>query len=272
MTPTTSPRTLPADAPRVISTAGADPIAGRFAGRSILVTGAASGIGLATTQRLLAEGARVIAADRTADALAELAAAPDPECLVTVTCDVTSEDDVQAAVRACEGRLDGLVNNAGIMDGFEPIAEVTDAAFARVMDINVGGTVRMTRAAMPLLLDGGGSIVNLGSMAALGGAAGGAAYTASKHAVIGLTRSTAVMYAADDVRCNAIAPGAVITASEKNVASARGAQVIGPLMGARMPSLASAESLAACICFLLSDDAAFVTGATLAADGSWSAQ
>ncbi len=266
----TTERELPAGVR--INDVGERTLVGRFEGRTIIVTGAASGIGRATALRLAREGARVVAGDLSAEGLAALAASETGGEIVGVAGNVTGQADVDALVAACGGVLHGVVNNAGIMDGFEPAGEVTDETFERQLAVNLWGTLRVTRAALPLLrASGGGSIVNLASMAGLGGGFGGVAYTSAKHAVVGLTKNTAIMYAAEGIRCNAIAPGAVITGIEKNVGSELGARTLGPIMRATMPSLATPEALAAGITFLLSDDAANTTGAVLTSDGGWAA-
>lgn len=267
---TTTP-TIPANAPR-ISPYREQLVAGRFAGRTVVITGAGSGIGLATAVRVADEGGRVVAVDLSEQNLAQLTGEHPEPALVPVVCDITSPDGIDAIVAAAGEEVYGLVNCAGLMDSFAPIGEVSDAEFARIMDVNVWGTVRTTRALIGLMTsDHGGSIVNVGSMASLGGGAGGVAYTASKHAVVGITKSTAVMYGANNIRCNAVAPGAVITPIAKNITSALGGRTLGPILAATMPSLARAESVAATITFLLSDDAANTTGAIVSSDGGWSA-
>jgi len=185
---------------------------GRFAGRTAIVTGAGSGIGRATALRLALEGARVVAADIAADRLDQLLAEfPDLD-LVPVAGDVATEAGVQAVVAAAGGRVDALANVAGIMDAFLPPAEVDDATWERVFAVNVTAVMRLTRAVLPMMLAaGGGSIVNVSSEASLRASASGVAYTASKHAVNGITKSTAVFYKGDGIRANAVAPGGVIT-------------------------------------------------------------
>ena len=202
------------------------PIQGRFAGKTVIVTGAGAGIGWATASRLLEEGARVIASDVAEDRLAALTAATSSSALVTIAGDISREEAVQRILAACEARVDGLANVAGVMDGFLPAAEVDDATWERVFAVNVTAVMRLTRAALPVMLvAGGGAIVNVASEASLRGSAAGVAYTASKHALVGFTKSTAFMYGPKGVRVNAIAPGPVRT-------SINGASfVLGPSIG-----------------------------------------
>ncbi|MFL6183360.1 MAG: SDR family NAD(P)-dependent oxidoreductase [Actinomycetes bacterium] len=244
---------------------------GRFAGRTAIVTGAGSGIGRATALRLAREGARVVAADLAADRLERLAAEVPDLDLVPVATDIATEDGAQAVVAAA-GRVDALANVAGVMDAFLPPAEVDDATWERVFAVNVTAVMRLTRAVLPLMLAaGGGAIVNVSSEASLRASASGVAYTASKHAVNGITKSTAVFYKDDGIRANAVAPGPVATNLEAPFKSQHAAGVLGPIMQTTIPPLATPEQLAATICGLLSDDASNVNGVILPSDGGWSA-
>ncbi|MCW2692101.1 MAG: short-chain dehydrogenase [Mycobacterium sp.] len=244
----------------------------RFAGRTALVTGAGSGIGRATALRLAREGARVVAADVVAARLDELVAEAAELEIVPVAGDVTDPADVARIVAAADGRVDALANVAGIMDGFLPPAEVDDATWERVLAVNLTAPMRLCRAVLPVMIAaGGGAIVNVSSEASLRGAAAGAAYTASKHAVNGLTRSIAVFHRGQGIRANAVAPGPVLTNIDAPMLSEHAAGVVGPFLQATISSLATAEQLAAAITWLLSDDASNVNGIVLPADGGWSA-
>lgn len=244
----------------------------RFVGKTVIVTGAASGIGKATALRVAREGGRVVAADISQERLADLLAENSGLDLVPVAGDISAEETVAAIVAAAEGRVDALTNVAGIMDNFAPIHDVDDELWERVFRINVTALMRLTRAVVPLMLDAAtGSVVNVASEAGLRGSAAGAAYTASKHAVVGLTKNSAVMYGPKGLRFNAVAPGPTITNIVATWGSQLAAERLGPLMQANVPSPATAAQLAASITFLLSDDATNINGAILASDGGWSA-
>ncbi|ROP78809.1 NAD(P)-dependent dehydrogenase (short-subunit alcohol dehydrogenase family) [Frigoribacterium sp. PhB107] len=247
-------------------------VADRFAGKTVIVTGAGSGIGRASALRFAREGARVIAADVVAQRLDELVAEhPDLE-LITVAGDITSQEGIQAVVEAAGGRVDALANVAGVMDAFVPAGEIDDAAWDFVFAVNVTAVMRLTRAVLPLMLEAGrGAIVNVASEASLRGSAAGLAYTASKHAVAGMTKNTAVIYAKQGIRTNAVAPGPTITNIEAPMKSRVAAAVLGPIMQATIPTPVEADVMAASITWLASDDASNVNGVVLASDGGWSA-
>ena len=243
----------------------------RFAGLTVIVTGAGSGIGRATALRICQEGGRVVASDISGERLETLVAENPDLDLVPVPGDATDPAVVAMIADAAGPDVYGLVNNAGIMDTFQPVGEVDDDVWERVFAVNVDAVMRLSRAVVPAMLAAGrGSVVNVASEASLRGSGAGVAYTASKHAVVGLTRSSAVMYGKKGIRFNAVAPGAVQTNIVATFASALGGEVLGPLLG-NIPAMGQPEQLAAAICFVLSPEADFVNGAILPVDGGWSA-
>ncbi|MCP3425198.1 SDR family NAD(P)-dependent oxidoreductase [Rothia sp. AR01] len=246
---------------------------GRFAGQTVVVTGAASGIGQATASRVAREGGRVIAADISAQRLNELAMELAGLDLVTVEADITRQESVDAIVSSADGRIDALANVAGINDDFSPLHETSDAMWEKVMAINLTGIFKLTRAVIPLMLSAGrGSVVNVASEASLRGNASGSSYTASKHGVVGLTKSAAFMYGPQGIRVNAVAPGGVATGIPfpANI-SATGSARLKPYQ-AQIPTLATAQQLASSITFLLSHEGVNLNGVILPSDGGWSIQ
>ncbi|WP_404431016.1 SDR family NAD(P)-dependent oxidoreductase [Microbacterium lacus] len=244
---------------------------GRFTGQTVIVTGAGSGIGRATASRIAREGGRVIAVDVSQERLDEFVAEHSSADVVTLTADITDDSGIARIVEAAGDTIDGLANIAGIMDDMTPVGDLSDAVWERVMRVNVTGTMKLMRAVIPTMLaQGGGSIVNTASEAALRGSAAGVAYTASKHAVVGLTKSTAFMYGPSGIRVNAVAPGPTITNIEATFGSPLGSERIQTAM-AVMPDPVEADALAASITFLLSNDGVNVNGVILASDGGWSA-
>ncbi|WP_243788397.1 SDR family NAD(P)-dependent oxidoreductase [Saccharopolyspora gloriosae] len=243
---------------------------GRFTGSTVVITGAGAGIGRATAARVAREGGRVVAADVAADRLDELVATLDGHEVVPVRADITSQDGVAAIVAAADGQVDALANVAGITDSGMPLHEIDDELWHRVMEVNLTGMFRLTRAVLPLMLEAGrGSIVNISSEAGLRGSTSGTAYTTSKHAVVGLTRSAAFMYGSDGIRVNAVAPGGVATAIDGAMGSAFGRERLEPML-VTLPGVAEPEHVAASITFLLSEDSVNINGALLPSDGGWS--
>jgi NAD(P)-dependent dehydrogenase (short-subunit alcohol dehydrogenase family) len=244
---------------------------GRFDGKTVIVTGAGSGIGRATASRIAREGGSVIAVDISKERLADFAASVPGAAVTTVIADITKDSDIAAIVKAAKGRVDALANVAGIMDDMTPLHEVSDAVWQRVFAVNVDGMFKLTRAVLPLMLSAGrGSVVNIASEAGIRGSAAGLAYTASKHAVVGMTKSSAFMYTQKGIRFNAVAPGPVATNIEATFASTLGQERISEAMVV-LPPVAESVQLAASITFLLSDDGTNVSGAILPSDGGWSA-
>ncbi len=246
-------------------------------GRSVIVTGAGSGIGRAAASAFAAEGARVVVADLNAEGAT--AAVEEIEgsggAAVAVVGDLSEQsvvDEVVSTTVERFGGVDVLVNNAGIMDRMSALADVDDAEWERVIRVNLTAPFLLTRAVLPHMLRAGrGAIVNTASEAGLRGSAAGAAYTASKHGVVGLTKSLAVMYRKQGIRANAIAPGGtrtnIVVEAEQG---AHGPATLGPHF-VNLGRHAQAEEQAAAIVFLASDAASNINGAILPVDDGWAA-
>lgn len=245
----------------------------QFEGMTMVVTGAASGIGRAITEGAVADGAHVVAVDRDGDRLRELAATSSTR-ITPVTADLLTTEGIAAIIAAVPGRCDVLVNNAGIMDGFTPVGELSDELWDAVIGVNLTAPMKLMRAFIPRMVEaGGGAVVNISSLAGLTGGAAGAAYTASKHGFNGLTRNAAALYAADGVRVNAICPGGVAT----NIADGGGTPAT-PWAWERISAwltrptrLAQPEDIAALALHLASPAAVNLNGAIIASDGGWTA-
>ncbi len=248
-----------------MTTAGDRETAKSFLGRAAIVTGAAGGIGRAAAAALAARGAAVLLADRREEVEQAAAELADGGAEVEArTVDVTEPGEVEAMVAAALarfGRLDVLVNNAGATGHPTPLVDQDPAAFDRVFAINVGGVFLGTKYAMPHLAERGGAIVNVSSVTAVRPLPGLGAYSASKEAVVSLTRVAALEGAAAGVRVNAVLPGPTAT------------RMIGAEdFSADVPlgRVAAPEEPAAAICFLASEAASFITGETLLVDGGMS--
>jgi NAD(P)-dependent dehydrogenase (short-subunit alcohol dehydrogenase family) len=249
----------------------------RLKDKVAVVTGAGSGMGLAMARRFVEEGASVVAVDWHADTVCK-AVKEIGGTIVAYTANVAVEDEAVAMVdRAVNefGRIDILVNNAGVMDLFQSVADVDNETWRHVMSVNVDGPMFAMRKAVPLLLaQGRGAIVNIASVAGVGGGSAGAAYTASKHALIGLTRSTAFQYAKTGLRCNAIASGGVETNIMQSIDQTRIDQAALARLGAYHavnPGMLQPIDLANLALFLASDEARYINGAIIPADMGWRA-
>jgi Dehydrogenases with different specificities (related to short-chain alcohol dehydrogenases) len=243
-----------------------------------IVTGAGSGMGKAIAGLYADEGAKVVVSDIRLD-IAEGTAdeiRKNGGEAVAVAADVSKETDVRALVDTAVkqfGTLDILVNNAGIMDNFVPAADVTDELWEKVFAVNTTGPMRAIRKALPIFLaKGSGVIVNVASIGGIMGSRAGAAYTASKHAIVGLTKNVGFQYAKSGIRCNAIAPGGVNTniAATINAPNQFGMEKATAGMGLN-PRAGEPEEIAAIALFLASDDSSFINGTVVTADGGWTA-
>jgi NAD(P)-dependent dehydrogenase (short-subunit alcohol dehydrogenase family) len=247
---------------------------GQLVDPCVIVTGAASGIGRAVTLRFAAAGATVVCTDRDADALAETVelAGGAPTAMVG---DLTDTNLPQRLVTLADGRVDVLVNVAGLFDNFAPLEDTSDELWQLLLDVNLTAPMRLCRAVMPSMIDAGsGSIVNIASIAGLGGANAGAAYTASKHGVVGLTRNIAALYGDRGVRCNAICPAGVTTnliAHSEGQASRWVMERMQSVSLVRGSRSAEPDEIAALVAFLCSPDAVNINGAAIATDGGWTA-
>jgi NAD(P)-dependent dehydrogenase (short-subunit alcohol dehydrogenase family) len=250
-----------------------------FTNKVVLITGASSGIGRACAVAFAQRGAKLLLSDVNAEGGAETihhlkALNADAEYM---TCDVTRANEVEAIVNRAVERFGGLhvaVNSAGISGGGMryPILEWSDDVYEQIMAVNVKGIWLCLKSQIPALMQsGGGSIINLASVAGLIGAPGGAAYSASKHAVIGLTRSVALEYARHKVRVNAVCPAFIDTPMVTDVIKDDPRMEERTVKGNPMRRLGTPEEVAHTIMFLADDGASFITGGVYAVDGGLTA-
>lgn len=250
----------------------------RLAGKTIIVTGAAGGIGRAAVERLAREGAQIVVVDLKQSQLDEALALATSVGVdaIAVGADVSDANDVQRYVDEAVtrfGGVDALFNNAGIEGLIVPMEEYPVDAFEKVMSVNVTGVFLGIKHVIPALrARGGGAIVNTSSVMGLTGGPLISAYSASKHAVIGLTRSAAMAYGAEGIRCNAICPSPIETrmmrSLEKGI-SAENPEEVKQMMETRIPlgRYGTPEEVAALVAFLCSDDARFINGGIYPIDG-----
>ncbi len=241
-----------------------------FNGKVAVITGGASGIGLATARKLLSEGAKVVLVDWNED-VSEIAKTLNNDAL-GIGCDVSSDTDVQKSVNDIMekfGHIDFLVANAGIGGGPNKAHEVSVDEWNKVIGVNQTGIFLMNKYVISeMLKNGGGAIVNTSSMYGLVGTTMSFAYSASKGAINQMTRSLALTYARDNIRVNAVAPGYVDTPILAEVPKDMKDAMANQLPVGR---LGKDTEIANLICYLLSDDATFITGAIVPIDGGFTA-
>ncbi len=241
-----------------------------------VITGSASGIGKAIAKLFAKEGASVIISDLNEDGALQVVKEieADGGKAKAVVANVTKQADIDNMIDqavSTYGSLDILVNNAGIMDNMMPAAEVTDEMWDKVFAINTTALMRTTRKALAVFLEQeSGVIVNMTSAAGLYGSRAGAAYTASKHAVIGYTKNVGFQYAIKGIRCNAIAPGGVNTNIGTTMAEPSKFGMKRVMSGSdNNPRSGEPDEVAQVALFLASEDAGFVNGEVIKANAGW---
>jgi 3alpha(or 20beta)-hydroxysteroid dehydrogenase len=243
---------------------------GRLDGKVALITGGARGMGKSHVRHFVAEGARVVFGDVLDDRGAALAAGLDERACRYVHHDVTSEAGWAAAVAAAVGsfgKLDVLVNNAGVLT-FAPIADMPLAEFRRVLEVNaVGCWLGMKAVIEPMKAAGGGSIINISSIEGLTGAAGLSAYTASKFAIRGMTKSAAQELGRFGIRVNSVHPGGVLTSMTLGQAATADPAADAFLKAMPLARFARPAEISCLVAYLASDESSYSTGSEFVADG-----
>jgi NAD(P)-dependent dehydrogenase (short-subunit alcohol dehydrogenase family) len=245
-----------------------------------IVTGAATGIGKEIAKLFALERCRVIAADIHDENLKVLEI--ESKCenfeITTIQIDISKEMDILKMVQFAKdtyGKIDILVNNAGIMDNFESIADVDNETWEKVLKINLDGPFKTIRAVIKeFLLQQKGNIINISSIGGLNGGRAGVAYTASKHALIGLTKNTGYLFAKQGIQCNCIAPGAVETSIGLTINQSKITELIKDRIFSGMvlnPRMAKPIEIAQIALFLASDQSSFINATVITSDGGWTA-
>jgi NAD(P)-dependent dehydrogenase (short-subunit alcohol dehydrogenase family) len=245
--------------------------------KTVFLTGAASGIGAAIASEFVKEGATLVLMDKDLDKLNDLSHQIPHETgrLITVGGDVSREEDVRRFIEkglSHFGGVDVLINNAGIMDDFCPVAETPIDLWNNVLAVNLNSCFYTSRLVIPIMEQAKrGVIINISSVAGSNGGRAGAAYTVSKHAMEGLTRNIAFMYAIKGIRCNAIAPGGVNTNIGKNMHPNEFGYNRANSGTASMPRMGESDEIAKVALFLSSEDSSYINGSIITVDGGWTA-
>lgn len=246
----------------------------KFENKSVVVTGASSGMGRQIALDFAKEGATVVAVARRKERLEELVKESKPLAgkillyVGDVSLEEVNEGMIEYAVKEC-GKLDILVNNAGVMDEFTPVGDMSNDLWKKIMSINLDGPVYAMRKAVQVMSgqENGGNIVNVASIGGVNGCRAGAAYTASKHALVGISKNTAYMYTGK-IRCNVICPGGVETEvmqSQTNINQFG----MGRIMAGLDKSIpqGKVEDISSAVLYVASDEAKFMTGSVVVIDG-----
>ena len=250
----------------------------RLKDKVAVVTGAAAGMGRAIAELFAREGAKVVATDIDLKELNQLVddIKASGGTAIALETNVAKQEDIDKMIDTAVdtyGTLDILINNAGIMDNFVPAAGVTDKLWEKVFAVNVDGPMMAIRKALPLFLEkGSGVIINNASIGGLNGSRGGYTYTATKHALIGMTKNIGFQYAPEGIRCNAIAPGAVETNIGTTIDNPDKFGMERSNSGFQInPRSGKPEEIASVALFLASDESSFINGTVITADAGWTA-
>ena len=246
----------------------------KFENKSVVVTGASSGMGRQIALDFAKEGATVIAVARRKERLEELVKESESlsgkilSYVGDVSLEEVNEGMIEYAVKEC-GKLDILVNNAGVMDEFTPVGDMSNDLWRKIMSVNLDGPVYAMRKAVQVMngQESGGNIVNVASIGGVNGCRAGAAYTASKHALVGISKNTAYMYTGK-IRCNVICPGGVETEvmqSQTNINQFGMGRIMAGLD--RSNPQGKVEVISSAVLYVASDEAKFMTGSVVVIDG-----
>lgn len=250
----------------------------RLKDKIVILTGASSGIGNATALRFAEEGAKVVVVARRAERLEKLVEKSKDLNgeIYPVPGDVSVDEDIKMVVEETlnkYGRIDVLVNNAGILDNYLSADNMEDEVWYKVLDVNLTGPMKMIREVIPHMIEqGSGNIINTASVGGLFGGRGGMAYVASKHGLIGMTKHIGYMFHDKGIRCNVVAPGSIKTEIGGTVQNPNQFVLDKLMKGVNIfPVMGEAEEIANVMLFLASDESSFINGATIVADGGWTA-
>jgi NAD(P)-dependent dehydrogenase (short-subunit alcohol dehydrogenase family) len=246
-------------------------------GKISVITGAGSGVGKAIAKLFSEHGSKVIVVDVIPQRVKEVVSEIGTSMAVGMVHDLSQQAEVEKMIDdtlASQGKIDILCNNAGIMDGVMPVAEVSDELWQRVLNINLNAPFWATRRAIPKMVEQGhGVIINTASVAGFFGGKAGTPYTVSKHGLVGLTRSTAVFYGDKGIRCNAMVLGGVETAIGLGTSAPNpaGIDLLMKKGVVAMPRAGKPEEVANLALFLASEESSFVNGSCIFTDAGWSA-